>query len=139
MMLSFTAFTLLALAGAAKGSFDPQHLFPVPILKGFTTAPNTTYFTQNDNLTFVDLNDKALGVVKVSSGTNHTVVDAPGEAPDDTLAWEAVYPVGSYNPDHDPRGGFGFYMNGPKGFNFTKADELLFSYAVMFDDDFQWV
>ncbi|EJD35519.1 hypothetical protein AURDEDRAFT_75191, partial [Auricularia subglabra TFB-10046 SS5] len=45
---------------------------------------------------------------------------------------------GSYNPSGKPRGGFGFYLGGPSGFNFGGANELLFSYAVKFDNGFEF-
>jgi len=126
--------TLLPLLAATARAYDPQNLFPIPVLAGFTTSPAVT----PKNVQTLQLDDKVLGVIKVSSGTSHDVVTAPGSAPKGTQAYEAIYPPGSYHPDALPRGGFGFYLNGPAGFDFTSANELLFSYAVMFQQGFEF-
>lgn len=62
---------------------------------------------------------------------------APGDAPAGTLAYQANYPTGSYNPSGTPRGGFGFYIGDPEGFSFEGATEVLASYAVYFEPGFQ--
>jgi hypothetical protein len=66
-------------------------------------------------------------------GTKHQIVDIDGKK-----AWEAFYPRGSRNPSSKIRGGFGFYMEGPESWNITAATELTFSYAVMFEREFEW-
>ena len=47
-------------------------------------------------------------------------------------------PKGSFKPSATPVGGFGLYLGGPSGFDFTTVDEVLFSYAVYFPAGFQW-
>lgn len=136
MLAAATAIACPAHPGEPTG-FDPAHLFPTPFFKGFTTAPNTPTLPNDAAISHVDLSDKALNVVKVTSGVTHDVV-IPADAPAGTAAWEAFYPNGSYTPSHQPRGGFGFYFPGPTGFTFEGAKEILFSYAVKFQDDFMF-
>lgn len=136
---------------------NPTYLFPVAFQSAFSTAPPSPALPQDNDVKRVPLSDKDLDVEKNTSGVTHDVVDADG-APSGTRAWEAVYPkgaltlrhmrvllaearpvlAGSYNPSGTPRGGFGFYFGGPAGFDFTKANELLFSYAVKFEAGFDW-
>ncbi|OBZ65906.1 hypothetical protein A0H81_14112 [Grifola frondosa] len=77
----------------------------------------------------IPLNDTALGVHKVSSGTTHPV---------------ATFPQGSINPGnkHAPAGGLGFYLHGPNGFAKHLKDhvpkEVLMSYDVMFEEGWDW-
>lgn len=58
-------------------------------------------------------------------------------------AWEAFYPTGSINPNGAIKGGFGFYMKGPKAFEQAlerkDAVEVICGYEVMFEDGFEWV
>ncbi|EIM80912.1 uncharacterized protein STEHIDRAFT_87240 [Stereum hirsutum FP-91666 SS1] len=58
-------------------------------------------------------------------------------------AWEAFYPAGSINPGGEIKGGFGFYMKGPKPFEQTlerkDAVEVVCGYEVMFEEGFEWV
>lgn len=121
---------------SGKG-LDPAWLLPVSFKSAFSTAPSSSTLPQDSDVKRVDLSDSSLGVLKNTGGVTHDVVDADG-APSGTKAWEAVYPKGSYNPSGKPRGGFGFYFPGPSGFDITKANELMFSYAVKFEQGFDW-
>jgi hypothetical protein len=127
-------------AGNAKA------IFPVAYQSGWTTSRSSFPNVKN-----VPLSDPALGVNRVSGGmstinggkrsynakwtlgTSHNVVRI-----NETAAWEAVYPKGSMNPSSDIRGGFGFYLDGPDSWNIEAANEVTFSYAVMFQNDFKW-
>ncbi|KAH8088974.1 hypothetical protein BXZ70DRAFT_899301 [Cristinia sonorae] len=123
-------------------------LFPVPaslVLSGFTTSPAAA--STLPLLALVPLTDPTLGVHKVTSHTTHHVVAPPPPVHSDPQhdpieAWEAVFPQGSINPGNKdaPRGGFGFYLRGPKDFaqELRSASEVLLSYAVMFQDGWMW-
>lgn len=122
-------------------------LFPVSaasILSGFTTSPAAASIIPQ--LSLVSLSDAALGVHKVTSQTTHSVVAPPLSDPNEriTQAWEAFFPAGSINPGNKeaPRGGFGFYLRGPKPFaeKLQKdcPQEIIMSYAIMFEEGWQW-
>lgn len=64
----------------------------------------------------------------------HPYVDAP----DGVLSMKATYPEGSYNFDHDPKGGLSFYAYGPDNVDLTTAKEVTFGYSVYFEDDFEF-
>jgi hypothetical protein len=57
------------------------------------------------------------------------------------VAWEAFYPEGSINPSATIPGGFTFYLKGPLDFakRLESATEALFSYRVMFEEEWEWV
>ncbi|KAJ7130203.1 hypothetical protein C8R44DRAFT_872039 [Mycena epipterygia] len=111
-------------AGSATGL---DALFPVPNpISKWTTLPGAPGT--------LPLSDETLMPFKEMAQTNHTY----GKAPDGKLAMEANYPKGSYNPSHEPRGGFSFYATGPPSLDFTTAQELIFAYSVMFPVGFQW-
>ncbi|KAG7091566.1 hypothetical protein E1B28_010591 [Marasmius oreades] len=57
--------------------------------------------------------------------------------PPPTHAFEAFYPKGSINPSAPIPGGFGFYLTGPN--DFVSGQEVLMSYRVMFQNDWEWV
>jgi len=80
------------------------------------------------------LSDATLMPFKEMAETNHSY----SKAPDGTTAMVANYPQGSFNPTHEPRGGFSFYAPGPSSVNMTDAQELTFGYSVMFPTGFQW-
>jgi Polysaccharide lyase 14 len=110
--------------------FPPSQSF----LSGFTTSP----YVNMSHISHVALTDSALGVTKVSSGTEHPVVPGPGTDED---AWEATYPEGSYSPSSGAvLGGFGFYLSGPSSFSsqLSDATEVLTSYSVRFEEDWEW-
>ncbi|KAF9257931.1 polysaccharide lyase family 14 protein [Marasmius fiardii PR-910] len=106
-------------------------------------------------LTHVDLkNHKELGVHKISSRTGFPAVVCPprdqsdklqgssihsaeDDSPPPTDALEALYPKGSINPSAPIPGGFGFYLTGPKGF--VAGKEVVMSYRLMFERDWEWV
>ena len=125
-------------------------LFPVSptlVSSGFTTSPSLA--SSIPQISLVPLTDAALGVHKVTSHTTHSIVTPPPSAfPDSvqapTEAWEAFYPAGSINPGNKeaPRGGFGFYLRGPKAFQDALKDglpeEVMMSYAVMFEEGWAW-
>ncbi|KAG8891277.1 hypothetical protein FRB99_003731 [Tulasnella sp. 403] len=123
-----------------QGFLDSYQLFPYPVLRGFTTLPSTS--GMRSSLVHVGLSDKPLGVTKVSAGTTHNIIDNVPQSLLGTKAWKAVYPEGSIHPGSLPRGGFGFYLAGPResGFDFSSATDVLFSYAVYFEPefDFKW-
>jgi hypothetical protein len=89
------------------------------------------------------LDDHTLGAHKVASSTSHHLVFPPSgvgpAAP--SAAWEAFYPKGSINPKNSIPGGFGFYLSGPPEFRagLKTAKEVLFSYSVMFDKEWDFV
>ncbi|KZW03325.1 hypothetical protein EXIGLDRAFT_246412 [Exidia glandulosa HHB12029] len=124
--------------GAPSGGINPAHFFPVPFKKAFTTLPKDQTVPQESDVVRIELSDDALAVQKVTGGTSHDVVPAPGDAPEGTLAYQSNYPKGSYNPSGTPRGGFGFYIGDPEGFKFEDASHLLASYAVYFQPGFQF-
>jgi hypothetical protein len=51
---------------------------------------------------------------------------------------QAHYPQGSYNFQHDPKGGFSFYAPGPSDVDLTTAKEATFGYSVYFENDFDF-
>ncbi|GBE80913.1 hypothetical protein SCP_0306350 [Sparassis crispa] len=127
-------------------SLSASHLlFPVPhsqIKTGFTTA----HAVDVPSIHQVHLSDSALGVHKVSSGTTHTLVrpPVPPSTDSDEHTWDALFPAGSVNPGNKsaPPGGFGFYVHGPPEFARALREEapreVLMSYAVMFEDGWEW-
>ena len=80
------------------------------------------------------LSDATLLPFKEMAETKHTYANAP----DGKTAMVADYPQGSFNPTHEPRGGFSFYAPGPPSLDFTTAKELTFGYSIMFPTGFQW-
>ncbi|TDL14743.1 hypothetical protein BD410DRAFT_858017 [Rickenella mellea] len=112
-----------------------SNLFPTGFVyaSGFTTADGVSV----PGISHVGLNDSALHVSRVTAGLTHHVVQKNGKN-----AWEAVYANGSYHPTSSPLGGFGFYVGGSKSFvaaTTAGAQEVLFSYSVMFQNGFEWV
>lgn len=91
------------------------------------------------------LDDRKLQVHKVTSSTSHHLVSPPSgvgsTVPNPNVAWEAFYPKGSINPQGPVPGGFGFYLAGPLGFQagLKTANEVLFSYSVMLDKEWDFV
>ncbi|EJD40739.1 hypothetical protein AURDEDRAFT_69685 [Auricularia subglabra TFB-10046 SS5] len=81
----------------------------------------------------VELSNEGLG------GVQHFWGDPKVEvAPDGTRAYKAFYPKYSYSKSTNPGiGGFGFGFTGP--LDFLASDEILFSYAVWFPKDFEFV
>jgi hypothetical protein len=132
--------TSVPIPGGNGGVFDVKNFFPVPYKKAFTTLPEDA--VQGLNASFVELSLDALSATRISKQVTQDVVDAPGDAPSGTKAFQAKYPKGSYNPSGNPRGGFGFYLGDPAGvpdFSYESATEMLFSYAVYFPENFEWV
>ncbi|EJF57270.1 hypothetical protein BD309DRAFT_992515 [Dichomitus squalens] len=120
------------------------YLFTPHILTGFTTYPTSDVPT----LALVRLDDKQLGVHRVSSNTSHNLVVPPVPVPggdSTTQSWEAFFPAGSINPGNktSPPGGFGFYLQGPPPFaevmkQLPDSAEIVFTYSVLFEDGFQF-
>src|SRR5882762_6193948 len=80
--------------------FPPSQIY----LSGFTTSP----YVIMPQITHVALSDSALGVTKVTAGTDHPVVQGPRSK---SNAWQATYPKDSYTPSSGSvNGGFGFYL-----------------------------
>lgn len=121
-------------------TMSTSSLFPVAQLEcGFSTTHSKL---DNERISQVDLSDSALGVHKATAQLSHKIVRPPmhgNQSPH--AAWEALFPEGSINPSGSIPGGFGFYLNG--GTEFAKrldsAVEALFSYRVMFEQDWEWV
>lgn len=133
-----------------------------PIQNVFTTSPYFHAFHPSIPV-FNLAPDSALGIHKVSNpkAFTHRVVrpplpSSPANATgllhslsmgDERIlpeeAWEAFYPAGSINPGGEIKGGFGFYMKGPKPFEQTlerkDAVEVVCGYEVMFEEGFEWV
>ncbi|XP_006460565.1 hypothetical protein AGABI2DRAFT_203648 [Agaricus bisporus var. bisporus H97] len=120
-----------------------EKILPISHFKsGFTTCDAL----KADNLTHVELEDKALGIHRVSSRTTHKVVSPPPPCSKNwsppSQAWEAFYPKGSINPKSDCPGGFGFYLSGPASFSSLLekgAKEVVMSYRMMLAEDWEWV
>ncbi|EJD05556.1 uncharacterized protein FOMMEDRAFT_145058 [Fomitiporia mediterranea MF3/22] len=99
---------------------------------GFTSA----FGVFIPGVTPVFLDDDALNVDDVENNTSHDLVVQEGK-----VAWEAIYPEGSWNPSNVPRGGFGLYIGGSDEFveaTAKGADEVMLSYSVMFESGFEW-
>ncbi|KAF8816012.1 polysaccharide lyase family 14 protein [Phlegmacium glaucopus] len=109
---------------------------------GFTTCNHL----QHPKIRLIRLNDRQLGVHKVSSKTTHKVVQPPnptltkGDPPPPDTAWEAFYPEGSINPTADIPGGFSLYLSGPQDFadRLETASEVVMSYRMMLQDGWEW-
>lgn len=118
-------------------------LFPTE--KQLQNAWTTCSKIEKPGVEILPLDDRKLQVHKItsSSSTSHHLVSPPGAdgstAPN--AAWEAFYPKGSINFKSKIPGGFGFYLAGPPGFQagLKTANEVLFSYSVMFDKDWDFV
>jgi hypothetical protein len=83
-----------------------------------------------------------LGVYKSSSNLPHKLVTLPAHGDQSPhTAWEAFFPEGSINPSATISGGFSFYLKGPSDFakRLESATEALFSYKVMFEEEWEWV
>ena len=114
-------------------------------MTGFTTYPTSDVPT----LALVRLDDRELGVHRVTSNTTHNLVIPPIPVPggdSTTPAWEALYPAGSINPGNktSPAGGFGLYLRGPPSFADALKElgnhaEVVFTYSVLFENNFQFV
>jgi hypothetical protein len=115
----------------ANDAFKP--LFPVEFKQGFTTSTDV----KHPSVVNVPLEDKALGTHRIQkSMPQRKVVEKSGH-----LSWQAFYPQGSINPAGKIKGGFGFYIGGPDSFQkkLQHSTEVMFSYRVLFQRDFQWV
>jgi len=116
-------------------------LFPTE--KQLQNAWTTCSEIEKPGIVILPLDDRKLQVHKVTSSTSHRLVSPPSgigsPAPD--TAWEALYPKGSINPKNLIPGGFGFYLSGPPEFQagLRTANEVLFSYSVMFDKEWDFV
>ena len=116
-------------------------LFPTE--KRLHNAWTTCLKIEKHGVEILPLDDRKLQVHKVRSSTSHHLVSPPSDdgsaAPN--AAWEALYPKGSINPKNSIPGGFGFYLSGPPRFQagLKTANEVLLSYSVMFDKDWDFV
>lgn len=114
-------------------TLNPAHLFPLPVQHGFTSFPQCD--AHDPHISVLPLSDRALGVEKATPGASHNVVEVDG-----VRAWEAFYRKGSINPKGKIMGGFGFYVSGPGGpCLYESARDALFSYALRFDEGFEFV
>jgi len=117
--------------------------FLFPTEKHLQNAWTTCSNIDKPGIEILPLEDRKLQVHKVTASTSHPLVSPPsgiGSASPD-VAWEAFYPKGSINPKNAIPGGFGFYLSGPPEFQtgLRTANEVLFSYSVMFDKDWDFV
>jgi hypothetical protein len=114
-------------------------LFPVSQYEsGFSTTQSDI---DNARVSRVPLTDSSIGVHKSSSRLTHNLVTPPTRGDHSPhVAWEAIFPKGSINPSGTIPGGFGFYLNGPPKFTarLESATEALFSYRVMFEDEWDF-
>ena len=117
-----------------------RHLFPT---EKFQLAWTTCSKIDNPMIEKLLLGDHQLGVHKLAPSTSHHLVSPPsGAGPAaPSAAWEAFYPKGSINPKNSIPGGFGFYLSGPLEFQagLRTAKEVIFSYSVMFDEEWDFV
>lgn len=127
----FAALTASALVNA----YDAADLFPIPVQQSWTTSQAALGIPSGTRR--IALDDKALNVTKDAGGQPHDLVDAPGNGVAGKV-WRAFYPQGSWNPSGSPEGGFGLYFTGP-GNIWEGLDEILFSYAVFFPQNFNFV
>jgi hypothetical protein len=118
-----------------------RHLFPTE--KQLQNAWTTSSKIDKPGVEILQLDDHELQVHKVASSTSHRLVSPPNGVGPAALsaAWEAFYPKGSINPKNSIPGGFGFYLSGPSQFQagLGTANEVLFSYSVMFDNGWDFV
>jgi hypothetical protein len=114
-------------------NFDLQSLFPVEFKEGFTTCKSIIH----PSILQVTLGDQALGVHRIqgSMPERKTLTKAGRQS------WRAFYPQNSINPKGKIKGGFGFYLSGPNGWEkkLQGAKEVSFGYRVIFQEGFQWV
>ncbi|ELU43002.1 hypothetical protein AG1IA_02970 [Rhizoctonia solani AG-1 IA] len=94
-----------------------SHLFPIPVITGFTTLPGCTA----PSVCPTPLDDNPLGIQKSTPGFSRRTLQIDGL---DT--YEASYPKGSINPKGDIKGGFGCYLE--RG-EFEQARDVIFSYS----------
>ena len=81
----------------------------------------------------IPLSDEGLGNI-----TRFWGMSKVENAPDGTPAYKAFYPKLSYSKSPNPGiGGFGFGFTGP--LDFLSLEEIIFSYAVYFPQDFDFV
>jgi len=115
-------------------------LFPTE--KHLRNAWTTCSQIEKPGVKIVPLDDHKLQVHKATSSTSHPLVSPPSDDGSTTpnVAWEAFYPKGSINPQNSIPGGFVFYLAGPPKFQagLETANEVLFSYSVMFDKDWDF-
>lgn len=132
----YAASPLLTILGCASAvvAYDAANLFPIPVQAAWTTSKSASGLPKNVNQ--IDLSDQGVNLTKEAGGLPHDLVPAPGAGVTGD-AWRASYPKGSYNPSGEPKGGFGFYFAGPDDI-WDGADQILFSYAVYFPDNFQF-
>jgi hypothetical protein len=118
--------------------YDPRHLFPIPLRDSWTTLPSAPA-GHGSEATVTPLDYDALGVGKKTKHVVYSTIRAPGNVPQGSKAWPAFFPAGSYSPSAMPRGGLGMYIPGPVGhwWNNTAVTEVMFSYAVLFPDEFE--
>ncbi|KDN42427.1 hypothetical protein RSAG8_06744, partial [Rhizoctonia solani AG-8 WAC10335] len=104
-----------------------SHLFPIPVLTGFSTHPTCTI----PNVSTISLTDKHLGIAKSTPGFSRRTICIDG-----IDSYEASYPVGSINPKGEIKGGFGCYLERAE---FEQARDVLLSYSIKFEDGFDFL
>ncbi|CAE6460903.1 unnamed protein product [Rhizoctonia solani] len=104
-----------------------SHLFPIPVVTGFTTLPACT----TSSVSPTPLTDQTLGIQKSTPGFSRRMVQVDG-----LDAYEASYPKGSINPKGEIKGGFGCYLERAE---FEQARDIIFSYAIKFEEGFDFV
>lgn len=82
----------------------------------------------------VPLSDATLNPRNIVGGLKHPFITGPGGKP----SMEATYPEGSFNFQHTPRGGIGFYAPGPSRVDWSTAKEATLGYSIYFEAGFEW-
>ncbi|KAF7292933.1 hypothetical protein MIND_01192400 [Mycena indigotica] len=134
LLLSATTSSVIALPAAVKTSKSTGT--NAPTIKELLPSSKAlaSWTTLAGAPGALPLSDATLKSFNIMSGVTHPVT----KAPDGTLAMQATYPKGSFNPSHQPRGGFSFYAPGPDKVDLTTAREALFGYSIMFPKGFQF-
>ncbi|TCD61251.1 hypothetical protein EIP91_008720 [Steccherinum ochraceum] len=109
----------------AKSDSLESLLFPKKSLSSWSTADGV------DNQ--VPLSDATFRLTSSIKELTHKYVDFEGKK-----AMQAHYPEGSYNFQHEPRGGISFYAPGPSNVDLTSAKEATFGYSVWFPEGFEF-
>ena len=124
-------------------STSPMDRLLFPTEKQLQNAWTTCSNVDTPGIEILPLDDRKIQVHKVTASTSHHLVSPSGGigpvSPD--TAWEAFYPKGSINPQGSIPGGFGFYLSGPPEFQsgLRTANEVLFSYSVLFHGEWDFV
>ncbi|THH19197.1 hypothetical protein EW146_g1929 [Bondarzewia mesenterica] len=131
---------------AAAGSFFLVHNLQPAHVPALSASPSRA--NNSGSISLTPISDTSLGVHKITQPKllTHNVVcfssssDISHEG-ERREAWEAIYPKGSINPAGEIKGGFGFYLSGPRTFaeQLRDAEEAIMGYEVMFEEGWEWM